>query len=153
MRKIEALRDSTISAFKGLRSIDYMSLVFIVVTVALLSVFVFIPILTVIYNAFEEPDGGLGLKNFENFLATPSYRRGFQNSIICASLTLAMTSIIGVPVAYVMTRYSFPGKRIFSLLTILPLMVPPFVGALAITGMLGRNGTITNFTSSKCYRT
>ena len=47
-----------------------------------------------------------------------------------------------------MTRYAFPGKKIFNLLTILPLMVPPFVGALALTSMLGRNGTITNFFQS-----
>jgi len=44
-----------------------------------------------------------------------------------------------------MTRYVFFGKKVFSLLTILPLMIPPFVGALALVGMLGRNGIITNF--------
>jgi len=44
-----------------------------------------------------------------------------------------------------MTRYDFSGKKVFTLLTTLPLMVPPFVGALALTGVLGRNGTLTNF--------
>ena len=133
------------TAFKTLRTVDRLSIILIITSSVLLFTFIFLPIFTVVYNAFEEPDGGIGLKNFENFWATPSYRRGFQNSIICAFLTLALASGIGVPVAFIMTRYSFPGKKIFTLLTILPLMIPPFVGALAITGMLGRNGTITNF--------
>lgn len=111
----------------------------------LLTIFVLFPIFTVVLNAFEESDGNVGLQNFVNLIATPSYKRGLINSIITALLTLVTTSAIGVPVAYIMTRYFFRGKRVFSLLTILPLMIPPFVGALALVGMLGRNGIITNF--------
>jgi iron(III) transport system permease protein len=92
-----------------------------------------------------EPNGEIGLQNFVNLYATPSFRRGLINSIITASSTLVATSAIGIPVAYVMTRYVFRGKKIFTLLTILPLMIPPFVGALALVGMMGRNGIITNF--------
>jgi iron(III) transport system permease protein len=99
----------------------------------------------VVLNAFIEPNGEIGLQNFVNLYATPSLRRGLINSIITASLTLVATSAIGIPVAYVMTRYVFRGKKIFTLLTILPLMIPPFVGALALVGMMGRNGIITNF--------
>jgi len=131
-----------------MRSTDKLSLALIVISVALLSVFVLFPVFAVVINAFEEPDGEIGIQNFANLFTTPSYRRGLQNSIICASLTLATTSAIGITVAYIMTRYAFPGKKIFTLLTILPLMVPPFVGALALIGMLGRNGTITNFLHS-----
>ncbi|UCH37032.1 MAG: iron ABC transporter permease [Candidatus Bathyarchaeota archaeon] len=115
---------------------------------ALLTIFIIAPIATVVFNAFEEPNGTIGFQNFINFWATPSFRRGLQNSVICAFLTLGTTSVIGIPVAYVMTRYDFPAKRLFNLLTILPLMVPPFVGALALTNMLGRNGAITNFLQS-----
>ena len=145
MGKVGAIKGRGSSVLKTLRSIDRLSLILIIVSATLLLVFIFLPIFTIVYNAFEEPGGGIGLKNFENFWATPSYLRGLRNSIISAFLTLALTSAIGVPVAFVMTRYNFLGKRVFTLLTILPLMVPPFVGALAITGMLGRNGTITNF--------
>ena len=145
MGKIEEEKRSTFSKLKALRHVDRLSLALITVSVALLSVFILLPILTVVYNAFKEPDGGIGVQNFVNFWATPSYRRGLQNSIICAFLTLATTSAIGIPVAYIMTRYDFSGKKVFTLLTTLPLMVPPFVGALALTGVLGRNGTLTNF--------
>ena len=148
MGKIEGVKDRISSGFETLRSIDKLSLALVVISVTLLSIFILLPIFVVVYNAFEEPNGEIGIQNFANLFRTPSYRRGLQNSIICASLTLVTTSAIGIPVAYIMTRYTFPGKKIFTLLTILPLMVPPFVGALALTGMLGRNGTITNFLQS-----
>jgi len=130
---------------KNLRSIDKFSFSLFIIAVILLSIFVLIPVFTVVLNAFEEPNGEIGLQNFANLFNTPSYRRGLINSIITASLTLITTSAIGIPVAYIMTRYVFFGKKVFSLLTILPLMIPPFVGALALVGMLGRNGIITNF--------
>jgi iron(III) transport system permease protein len=137
-----------ISKLTLLRSLDRFSLVMVIVLTVLLTIFIIAPIATVVFNAFEEPNGTIGFQNFINFWATPSFRRGLQNSIICAFLTLGTTSVIGIPVAYVMTRYDFPAKRLFNLLTIIPLMVPPFVGALALTGLLGRNGGITNFLQS-----
>jgi iron(III) transport system permease protein len=129
----------------SLGGIDWVSMGFIALSVALLSVFILIPVFSVVLEAFANPDGGLGVYNFATFWGIPSYRRGLWNSLVCASSTLLLTTLIGIPVAYVMTRYRFFGRRVFTLLTILPLMVPPFVGALAMIGMLGRNGLITNF--------
>lgn len=145
MEKLEKLKDKLLINLKNLRSIDKFSLSLIIIAIILLSVFVLMPVFSVVFNAFIEPNGEIGLQNFANLIATPSYRRGLINSIITASLTLATTSAIGIPVAYIMTRYVFRGKKIFTLLTILPLMIPPFVGALALVGMMGRNGIITNF--------
>lgn len=145
MEKLEKLKNWLLINSKNLRSIDKFSLSLIIIAIVLLSVFVLMPVFSVVFNAFIEPNGELGLQNFNNLIATPSYRRGLINSIITASLTLATTSAIGIPVAYIMTRYVFYGKKIFTLLTILPLMIPPFVGALALVGMMGRNGIITNF--------
>jgi iron(III) transport system permease protein len=141
----EQIKTRISTMLKNLRSIDKFSFSLFIIAVILLSIFVLIPVFTVVLNAFEEPNGEIGLQNFANLLNTPSYRRGLINSIITASLTLVTTSAIGIPVAYIMTRYVFFGKKVFSLFTILPLMIPPFVGALALVGMLGRNGIITNF--------
>ena len=145
MEKQEKLKNWLLIRLKNLKSIDKFSLSLIVIALFLLSVFVLLPVISVVFNAFIEPNGNIGLQNFVNLIATPSYRRGLINSIITASLTLITTSFIGIPVAYVMTRFVFTGKKLFTLLTILPLMIPPFVGALALVGMLGRNGIITNF--------
>jgi iron(III) transport system permease protein len=143
--RLESFKDLLIEKLKNLRSIDKFSLSLILIAITLLSVFILFPVFSVVLDAFVEPSGEIGFQNFVNLIATPSYRRGLINSIITASLTLTTTSAIGIPVAYIMTRYVFRGKKIFTLLTILPLMIPPFVGALALVGMMGRNGIITNF--------
>ena len=145
MERIENFKDWLTMNLKNLPSIDKFSLSLILIAIVLLSIFILFPVFSVVFNAFIEPSGRVGLQNFVNLIATPSYRRGLINSVITASLTLTTTTAIGVPVAYIMTRYIFRGKKIFTLLTILPLMIPPFVGALALVGMMGRNGIITNF--------
>ena len=145
MERIENLKKWARERLKNLGSIDKFSLSLFLIAIILLSVFVLFPVFSVVFNAFIGPNGNIGLQNFVNLYATPSLRRGLINSIITASLTLVATSVIGIPVAYVMTRYVFRGKRVFTLLTILPLMIPPFVGALALVSMMGRNGIITNF--------
>ena len=145
MERIENFKDWLTMNLKNLPSIDKFSLSLILIAIVLLSIFILFPVFSVVFNAFIEPSGEVGLQNFVNLIATPSYRRGLINSVITASLTLTTTTAIGVPVAYIMTRYIFRGKKIFTLLTILPLMIPPFVGALALVGMMGRNGIITNF--------
>jgi len=145
LERIENFKDWLTMNLKNLPSIDKFSLSLILIAIVLLSIFILFPVFSVVFNAFIEPSGRVGLQNFVNLIATPSYRRGLINSVITASLTLTTTTAIGVPVAYIMTRYIFRGKKIFTLLTILPLMIPPFVGALALVGMMGRNGIITNF--------
>jgi iron(III) transport system permease protein len=145
LERLKKLRDWLLIRLKNLRSIDKFSLSLLLIAIILLSIFVLLPVFSVVLNAFIEPNGEIGLQNFVNLYSTPSFRRGLINSIFTASFTLVATSAIGIPVAYVMTRYVFRGKKIFTLLTILPLMIPPFVGALALVGMMGRNGIITNF--------
>lgn len=145
MGKQENLKNWFLIRLKNLKSIDKFSLSLLLIAILLLSIFVLLPVISVVFNAFIEPSGNIGFQNFINLIATPSYRRGLINSVITASLTLITTSVIGIPVAYVMTRFIFRGKKLFTLLTILPLMIPPFVGALALVGMMGRNGIITNF--------
>src|SRR5262249_23032504 len=60
---------------------------------------------------------------------------------VAAASTLVATTV-GCAVAFVLDRFSFPGKRICAALVPLPLIVPPFVGAIGIRQLLGRNGAL-----------
>jgi len=91
---------------------------------------------------------GWGLDNFQNYWAVPSMRKGLWNALTSGALTTLLTSLIGVPVAYIMTRYRFPGYRLFKVLLMLPLIMPPFIGAFSMVVMLGRNGILTNLLRS-----
>lgn len=69
----------------------------------------------------------------------------FWNSFMLAVLTGMITTLLGLAFALVATRTRFPFKRGLRLLTVLPIITPPFVIGLAIILLFGRNGTITLF--------
>jgi len=60
-------------------------------------------------------------------------------------LAVALGSLIAVPLALLTVRYSFPGRSLLTTLGLLPLVIPPFVGAVAFQQVLGRNGTVNLF--------
>lgn len=68
------------------------------------------------------------------------------NSILVAMLTVVGTSLLGVPIAYLNARYSFRGRGFFQNLLILPLILPPFVGALGFLRFFGRAGVFNLLT-------
>jgi iron(III) transport system permease protein len=75
-------------------------------------------------------------------------RKGLWNALVAGTLTTVLTSVIGVPIAYIMSRYRFRGHQIFKVLLTLPLIMPPFIGAFSMVVMLGRNGILTNLLRS-----
>ena len=60
-------------------------------------------------------------------------------------LTGAGTTLLGLAFALVVTRTGFRAKRLLRVLTVLPIITPPFVVGLAIILLFGRSGTVTQF--------
>src|SRR4030095_14818465 len=54
-------------------------------------------------------------------------------------------SLIAVPLALLTVRYSFPGRSLLTTMGLLPLVIPPFVGAVAFQQILGRSGMVNLF--------
>jgi molybdate transport system permease protein len=63
-------------------------------------------------------------------------------SVWTASATTAISLVIGVPLAWVLARSSFPGQRLLRALVTLPLVLPPVVGGVALLLAFGRTGFI-----------
>lgn len=124
-------------------SVDWFSVVSFVVSMILLTVFILMPIVLVFTGAFKG-EAGWGLENFLRYWAVPSMRKGLWNSLKAGALTTLFSSLIGLPIAYIVTRYRFPGYRLFKVLLTLPLIMPPFIGAFSMVVMMGRNGILTN---------
>ncbi|MDR3273815.1 MAG: iron ABC transporter permease [Puniceicoccales bacterium] len=70
------------------------------------------------------------------------YLRGILNSIFLGVVTTILALIIALPLAYFADRYQFPGKKIFTNIVLLPIMLPPFVGAIGIQQIFGTRGVI-----------
>jgi len=109
---------------------------------AFLVVFLIAPILTVIYVAFADGAGGVTLSHFVSFFQITLMRESFANSLYVAGMTVLVTSLIGVPLAYFTVRFRFRGAAIIQTLGVLPLIMPAFVGASAMQLLFGRSGSV-----------
>jgi len=110
--------------------------------VLFLVLFLVIPILRVIQVAFTGADGGFTLVHFQDFYRTALLREAFWNSLYVASMTVVVASLIAVPLATILARYRFRGAALIHTLGVIPLVMPPFVGAVAMQLIYGRNGSI-----------
>lgn len=110
------------------------------------AVFLIWPFSSIITNAFKSTRvPGITLANFERFFTKKYYYGALWNSIGISLVPTVFACILGVPMAYLMTRYNVWGKKIWHILAILSLMSPPFLGAYAWIMMFGRAGSVTVF--------
>jgi iron(III) transport system permease protein len=108
-----------------------------------LFVFLIIPVGKVIYVAFQDPNTGeLTLINFIDFFNTSLFRESFVNSFYVAAMSVVLASFFALPLAYFTTRFNFGGAVIIQTLGIIPLIMPPFVGAVAMLLLFGENGSV-----------
>ena len=113
---------------------------FVIVAMCLFIVYPFYTILT--KSVFSNKVEGLTLYNFVRFFSKPYYYQTLIRSIVVCSATVLTTTIIGVPIAYVMTRYNIAGKQLLHIFIIMSLMSPPFIGAYSWILLMGRNGLV-----------
>jgi iron(III) transport system permease protein len=109
---------------------------------AFLLVFLVAPVASVVYTAFASGDGGFTFGHFASFFQVSLMRESFWNSLYVAGLSVVFASLIAVPLAYFTVRYRFRGALAIQTLGVLPLIMPPFVGAVAMQLLFGRSGSV-----------
>ncbi len=123
--------------------------------VALVAVFVFFPVLHILVRAFQV-DGGYAFGDFfTRFFSSDLWGLGCLvsgqncgvgiNSLFLAVMTGAGTTLLGLAFALVFTRTEFRAKKLLRVLTLIPIITPPFVIGLALILLFGRTGTVTAF--------
>ena len=104
------------------------------------------PFSSIIINAFKNSKvDGFTLANFQKFFQKKYYYGALKNSVMISVVPSIFAVLLGVPMAYLMTRYNVWGKKVWHVLAILSLMSPPFLGAYAWIMMFGRAGSVTVF--------
>ncbi len=108
-----------------------------------LALFLVVPVFTVVYVAFTEKGSGVfTLINFYDFARTDLFITSFWNSMYVAAMTVVLASLFALPLAYLTTRFEFAGSGVVQMLGFIPLIMPPFAGAVAMQLLFGRNGSI-----------
>lgn len=108
----------------------------------LLLAFVVWPVVRVLSLSLTTP-AGLGLDQYAAFFSTWRLFRILVNSLVVSAVSTLVTVAVALILAFAVTRTTVPGKRFLSLMSLLPLISPPFLVSLAFILLLGRNGVIT----------
>ena len=112
--------------------------------VASMCLFIVYPFYTIVTKSvFSDRVEGMTLYNFIRFFTKEYYYQPLIRSIVVCSTTVLTSLLIGVPIAYVLTRYNVPGKTLVHILIIMSLMSPPFIGAYSWIILAGRQGIVT----------
>ena len=121
---------------------DFWFFVKLVVILAL-GMFIVYPFYNIITKSvFSNKVEGLTLYNFVRFFTKPYYYTALMRSILVCVFTVLFSTLVGVPIAYLMTRYNVAGKRLLHVFIIMSLMSPPFIGAYSWIILLGRAGLV-----------
>ncbi|CAB3693820.1 ABC transporter permease [Achromobacter aegrifaciens] len=107
-----------------------------------LLLFLAVPVGTVFYSAFVNADGSFTMGHFGAFFSQPLMKEAFFNSLYVAGWSALLASLIAVPLAYFTVRFDFRGALLIQTLGVLPLIMPPFVGAVAMQLIFGRSGSV-----------
>lgn len=118
-------------------------LALIIVIFASLFLFTVYPIYQV-FKITVVTDKGLDLSPILNTLGSRSFLQAFWNSMQLGVIAAVISTLIGFVFAYANTRTNMKGKPLFHLIALLPIVSPPFVIALSVILLFGRNGMITS---------
>lgn len=113
----------------------------IIVSMCIFIVYPFYTILT--KSFFSTKVEGFTFYNFIRFFSKPYYYKSLLRSLFVCLMVVLFTTIVGVPIAYVMSRYNVIGKKALHVMILMSLMSPPFIGAYSWIILLGRNGLAT----------
>ncbi|MDR2664032.1 MAG: iron ABC transporter permease [Puniceicoccales bacterium] len=122
---------------------------------ALFSAFFLFPLFETIRGGFVDVDGRFTAAYLREAVTNPIYRQSFFNSLLLATLTTLTALALALPLAFFSCRYEFPLKRIFSAIVLVPMILPPFVGAIGIMKVFGTHGVLNailfKLHSSGCF--
>jgi iron(III) transport system permease protein len=130
------------AARPALRHLDLVVTATAGAVLLLLLVFVVWPVLRVLAASLAGPSG-LTLGHYAEFFSSWRLLRILLNSLAVSAASTAITVTAALVLAYAVTRTDIPGKRFVSLMSLLPLISPPFLVSLAFILLFGRNGVVT----------
>lgn len=96
-----------------------------------------------VFSAAVRPEGHWSLSLFWETLAQRAVIASAWTSIAVSVFTVLLCALVGVPLAFLFERYTFPGRRFFAVLAALPLVLPPLVGTVAFIFLCGESGILS----------
>jgi iron(III) transport system permease protein len=99
---------------------------------------VVLPNVAIVASSFEH-----GLRYWREFVGSPSDMEALRTTLVIAFGSVIAALMVGIPIAFLLTRYEFRGRRLLSAAATLPAALPPLVGVVAFLFLYGESGVIT----------
>ena len=117
------------------------TIIILAIVLLFLGAFLFYPLGYVFKEALF-PGGKFSVAFFRHVFSDPISREAIANSFLLAIVATFLTAALAIPLAIVTVRFSFPAKGLLSGLLLVPMIMPPFVGAIGMRQFLARFGSI-----------
>lgn len=117
----------------------------IIVLIAFLTLFILYPLAILLVDSVIT-DQGISLSVFQRVLAMPSFETAITNTLKVGFLVSIVSALVGLLFAYVEVYVELKSKfmaRIFNVVSVLPVVSPPFVLSLSMILLFGKSGIIT----------
>jgi len=118
------------------------SILVFLLTALFFALFFLWPIAETLCGAFVGSDGKFTISYIAEVFRNPLYLEGLWNSLQMGVWSTLLAAFIAIPLAWLSDRFLFPGKSLLGSLVLVPMIMPPFVGAIGIKQILGQQGAL-----------
>ena len=119
---------------------DIFTKIAIVAVIAIISLLIVVPVLSILFESTKPS----GTNVFKSVLSNPVIRQTIKNTVWLGISVGFIGTLVGFILAYIQVRVNFRGKKLLHILTLVPLVSPPFAFATAVIVLFGRSGIISH---------
>jgi iron(III) transport system permease protein len=108
-----------------------------------LIVFLFAPLATILVKSVQDKDGAfVGLLQFRQYFETPALRQSILNTFMVAAIVTTVTVPLAFTFAYALTRSCMPGRSVFRVIALTPILAPSLMSAISFIQWFGTQGLL-----------
>ena len=122
-------------------------LILLVIVAVVLLYGVIYPNIHVVLASLQS-EGNWSIQNYREILEQRIVLKAIFSSVAISILTVVFCAAIGIPLAFLFERFTFPARRLFATLAALPLVLPPLVGTVAFIFLCSESGILARVTQS-----
>ena len=122
---------------------DRLAQTLLVVCCAALALFLLGPLFMILVKSVQDKDGAfVGLLQFQEYFATPRLRQSIWNTLWVALVVTAITIPLAFTFAYALTRSRMPGRSVFRVIGLTPILAPSLMAAISFIQWFGNQGLL-----------
>ena len=136
--KLQSSSGSKVKDFLNANLINILAIILFL----LLAFFLLYPIIAVLIKSFQGPSG-FTLQYYKVFFSKNYYYQSLYNTLLLGVINTAVCLVIGFCLAYMTTRGPWILRKPLKIISLIPLIAPPYLFALSLIILFGRNGLVT----------